>query len=341
MLNLALVGCERCGIVFSHPLPSDADLSAYYLSDRGWQRRISLDQARIDRTLEAKRAVYARHLTTLERFLGDRGRGPWRAFDFGCGLGAWLDVLKDRGWETCGLEPGERARSVAAQRHPILKAIPEEAQFDLVIVNHVLEHLRDPLVVTQALAGATRPGGHIYVSVPDFGRLPKHRDFGYVKGEQHIFSYTSSSLRSLFALATFDMVAHSNESIWHGSPDQTDRASTPIPEGLSAARLQAVGVWTGRKLELPPDPLAEALASMRGYEAHAAETIIEESRAAKKRLSRPKAKQTRAKASKGGWGRAQVRRIAKRLRWFFNTRLREAVRVRVPGLRKNARQDDG
>jgi SAM-dependent methyltransferase len=261
------VGCEVCGIVFSHPLPSDEDLDRYYSGSAGWESRIPRSQAKIERRLEVKRSRYARHLAALERVMGQSGAAdrPPKAFDFGCGLGGWLDVLKVRGWETYGLEPGPAAREVASREHAILTAVPADAVFDLVIVNHVLEHLRDPLSVSRSLAAATREGGHLYVSVPDFGRLPEHRSFSYVKNERHIFSYTSSSLHSLFALAGFELIDHSNQAGWPGEPiDKND-----------AKGLKALGVRVQRKLALPLDPLAEAIESMRAYETHEAASLIE------------------------------------------------------------------
>jgi SAM-dependent methyltransferase len=319
VLNFALMGCETCGIVFSHPLPSDDELDAYYSGESGWQHRISVDEAKIQRMLERKSAIYAGHLATIDRFIGQAkgDGGPPKAFDFGCGIGGWLKALKARGWETYGLEPGERARSIAAREHRMVTAIPDEPQFDLVIMNHALEHLRNPLAVVRALAAATKPGGHIYVSVPDFGGLPEHRDFGYVKSEHHIFSYTSSSLRSLFALAGFEMVAHSSESEW-----RRFAGDSRVP-----TRLAALGVQAGRELELAPDPLAEALASLRGYELTLRVDEVEKLIEPAKKTAHPDEKQREARRA-----RRVSRRVAKPLRGLFSVWLHAAFRVRLQRL---------
>jgi SAM-dependent methyltransferase len=317
-IKLALIGCETCGIVFSHPLPPSAELDAYYSSESGWQSRIAVNDAANSRILEYKRTLYAHDLPAIERFVGTGGSRPRKVFDFGCGLGAWLDILRARGWDTYGLEPGRRARAVAAHEHRMLTRIPDEPQFDLVILHHVLEHLRDPLAVTSALAAATKPGGHIYVSVPDFGRLHEHREFGYVKSGVHIFSYTSSSLRSLFALAGFELVAHSNESAWQSAAEGVD--------GRSITRLKAIGVPRSRELSLAPEPLTEALSSMRDYELHEAEKLY----AKKKRRPLEQRKRDRdEKQRKPGRPGRSRHRVARRLRHLFPGWLRAAVRDRV------------
>ena len=93
-------------------------------------------------------------------------KAPRRALDFGCGIGGWLDVLAADGWETAGIEPG-RAPRPRRGRHTLLEEIPAEPSLQLVVVQHTLEHLDDPLETLRRLAGATVPGGLVYVSVPN------------------------------------------------------------------------------------------------------------------------------------------------------------------------------
>jgi SAM-dependent methyltransferase len=318
-LNLALIGCESCGIVFSHPLPTDDELDRFYSDQTGWEVRIPSVEAGIAQRLEHKRVRYLLHVGALEHLIGEPAGEQRRVLDFGCGIGAWLDVLKERGWETYGIEPGPRARAIAAREHTMLEAIPTEATFDLVIANHVLEHLRDPLEVTRALGAATKVGGHLYVSVPDLGRLPAHRSMSYVANERHIFSYTSSSLRSLFALAGFELIAHSNEPSWPVEPvDKLDTKS-----------VRAFGLRVEGTVPLVPGALAEAISSMLEYEPEAAQRLVEPPSAERARTKQPppaNRKHVRA------W-RSRLRRILKRIRRFFRVWLRAAIRVRFQRLR--------
>jgi SAM-dependent methyltransferase len=301
-------------------LPSEDELARYYAQEEGWEGRIPHSEAGIQKRLQVKRARYALHLAALEGLVdGRHGDGQPKALDFGCGLGAWLDVLKARGWQTYGLEPGPRAAEIAGREHTILTAIPTAATFDLIIVNHVFEHLRDPLGVARALAAATKNSGHLYVSVPDLSGLAVHHSLSYVANERHIFSYTSSSLRSLFALSGFELIAHSNEAVWPGEPIDKD----------DAKRLKAVGVPVEGELPLAPDPLAEAIASMVGYEPHAAKRLlgVPAEQAHRKKTRAP------AKRSPVQPRRSRHGRVVKRIRRFFLVRLRAAVRMRLERLR--------
>jgi SAM-dependent methyltransferase len=51
-----------------------------------------------------------------------------------------------------------------------LETIPDDT-FDLIIVNHVVEHLRDPASVVAALCRKLRPEGHIYLEFPSLRSL--------------------------------------------------------------------------------------------------------------------------------------------------------------------------
>lgn len=247
--SLALLGCERCGLVFSHPLPSDLELAAYYSKPGGWEARVREEE--VEHKLALKRERYRGALALLAPYLEPR-RAP-KALDFGCGLGAWLDVLREAGWDTYGIEPGPTQSEVAGRRHRILQAVPSDASFDLVVVNHVLEHLRDPLSVLVSLAACTAPGGRLFVSVPDFGRLAEHRKWGYVKNERHICSYTFAAMRSMLGLAGFTSI-HLDNADWDslGSSERW--------------HLKVLAEKTGTTVEPSGYPLAEAVNALLAYE---------------------------------------------------------------------------
>lgn len=256
-LNLALLGCERCGLVFSSPSPSAEELRVYYgSSGEGWDRRIAVEPERMAVKLARKRASNARDYALLASN-AELPVGTRRALDLGCGIGGWLDVLAADGWETAGIEPGGRAAAAAGKRHRMLDEIPEEPSFELVIANHTLEHLDDPLATLQKLGRATTDGGLIYVSVPNFLHLPEHADFTYIASDKHISSFTPESLGALFALAGFELLDHSNSESWR----------TPVEHPHNLTRLAVIGRRSDAELPLPVDPLNSAIEALRGYAA--------------------------------------------------------------------------
>lgn len=167
---LRTVVCEDCGLLRTDPMPTAEDLQAYYaagyrLDYQGATRtppRFHL--VRSARDAEARYATLAPGLPANARIL-----------DFGCGSGEFLDRARRAGHDAVGVEPGRTYASYAEATYgvrvydsldDVLAA--EAAPFDLVTASHVLEHVRDPVAVLKALAGALAPDGLIHVAVPNF-----------------------------------------------------------------------------------------------------------------------------------------------------------------------------
>lgn len=267
---LTLTGCPACGIAWAHPLPEARELDAWYGSGEGWEQRPGLraqagggteGEATLKRKLDAKRPGRERETDLLLPLLTDlpsrdEGAAP-AVLDFGCGLGAWLDVFAARGWDTAGIEPGPTARAAAGTRHRMLDAPPAEPEFDLVVVQHVFEHLRDPLAHARSLSAALKPGGWAIVSVPGFDRLPHHMKFGYVSSDVHLFSYTFEGMRRMLAYAGLRVVRRLEGGGWdEGSQAgrhlkvlaRLDPGMAPIEGGdpLAPARA-ALRAWGARR----------------------------------------------------------------------------------------------
>lgn len=86
---------------------------------------------------------------------------------------------------------------------------------DAVHLNHTLEHLRDPLVALARLRAALRPGGSIWVEVPNeldalFERvrwvLLRRLTPSPSPGNPHLFFFTPRALRHLLVRAGFHAV---------------------------------------------------------------------------------------------------------------------------------------
>jgi SAM-dependent methyltransferase len=206
---VGLVGCERCGLMFTVPRPTMASLDAFYHpaddADEGW-RRISggLTKKKLDKLdtrYEPDRAMARRAVP----FILEAAEAPSAVIrpsvlDFGCGPGAYLDAFAWRGWETFGLEPNPIGQ-VAGLRHRMIEGLPAEPQFDFILLNQVLEHLLSPRETLQALAAAARSGAYIFCAVPDVDTVADHGDLRYVAAGVHINSFTATALRNVLRIA--------------------------------------------------------------------------------------------------------------------------------------------
>jgi SAM-dependent methyltransferase len=116
--------------------------------------------------------------TAFERTIGfARQRGLQRVLDVGCGAGAFLDLAREAGLHTHGLELNAQAAAVVAGKgHQVhtcrMNDFGESAKgesFDLVTAFEVVEHVPDPVKFLSEAARLVRPNGYLAISVPNRG----------------------------------------------------------------------------------------------------------------------------------------------------------------------------
>ncbi len=160
--------CRGCGLTYVDPLPSAADLALFY-AQRYRREYKSAETPRISHVFRAGR-------TALERFrtVAVLAQPPARVLDCGAGGGEFAYLLASRGYRVTGIEPNDGYRAFARAEYGI-DVCPGTlehasfcaAEFHLISLFHVLEHLRDPRAGLARLAAWLRPGGYLYIEVPN------------------------------------------------------------------------------------------------------------------------------------------------------------------------------
>jgi SAM-dependent methyltransferase len=160
-----------------------------------------------------KRRAYADRLVrNLER-----PRGGGRLLDIGCGQGAFLAEMACAGWEVQGIEPDASAAAVArAGGVPVLNTPLEEAplspeSFEAVTLNHVIEHLYDPIDALRIVHDLVRPGGVIWIATPNLesrGHDRYGRNWIGLDPPRHLALFTHSSLSRAVESAGFKVLRY-------------------------------------------------------------------------------------------------------------------------------------
>lgn len=194
--------CENCGLVFQSPRMDEGQLASFYAS--GYR---TLVQGTEEPTLKDRRVqgARARHLVAFSR---PHLQGVNRHLDIGSSTGALLEAFRAAfACQAFGVEPGEVYRRWSRNRglevFPDLGEVEESygKAFDLVSMSHVLEHLPDPVAYLRRLRERVlSPAGHLLVEVPN---LFIHRS----AEPSHLFLFTSKTLRQVFEVAGFEVVA--------------------------------------------------------------------------------------------------------------------------------------
>ncbi|MEK7855919.1 MAG: class I SAM-dependent methyltransferase, partial [Acidobacteriota bacterium] len=101
-----------------------------------------------------------------------------KAFEIGCGNCVYLSFLKKHGWDVLGVDMSQQAAEKAREAFGIevLVGQIEEAglarhSFDYIHLSHVVEHFFDPLKAMKLVADLLKPGGTLYMEVPNAGGI--------------------------------------------------------------------------------------------------------------------------------------------------------------------------
>ena len=216
------VRCRKCGLLYIHPLPNlDGAFDQVYSSDY-WEAgfgQAHTCQQTIPRLFEACQ----RQAQIVEKLIGGRGK----ALDIGCGMGEFLAVLRDRGWEVQGTEvAGYAVHHVRDTLGlPVFHGRLEEAgfpgnHFDLIKLGHVIEHLTDPRSVLQTAYPLLKPGGLLMVDTNNADGLRIRGLFAYKKlfrrpirgvynhliPPEHLYSFSEKTLRRLVEMVGFRVI---------------------------------------------------------------------------------------------------------------------------------------
>lgn len=139
---------------------------------------------------------------------------PKRVLDVGASTGIMLDLFKEDGCETWGVEPSISAKKSSEKGHKIINTNFEHAKlpenyFDVIVLNHTLEHMDDPVFVLRKAHRLLRVNGVIFVDVPNAGGiaakiLGKH--WPYRLPLEHKHQFTKESLQMEFNKSGFNVI---------------------------------------------------------------------------------------------------------------------------------------
>lgn len=118
----------------------------------------------------------------LDFFYRHLPRRPGAVLDVGCGNGAFLLRAAEAGWHVQGIEPDPiAAAQAAASGVPVhrgdVTTFTFDKPFDVITLSHVFEHLHDPQGVLSKCRQMLRPGGTLWMAMPNKEGLG-HRVYG-------------------------------------------------------------------------------------------------------------------------------------------------------------------
>ena len=256
--------CRQCSFVFLNPRPDAATVSLLYPPDYSPYQPPKVRRRGILRRL--RDAVVGRG----ERALSDRiplNRGG-SLMDYGCGAGAFAAQMRERGWNAIGMDFSPHAAATARAQYGlrvIEGTLPHPSvakeSLDAITLRMVLEHVHDPNALLRAASETLRPGGWMYICVPNLAAWG-FRAFGGawfpLRLPWHLLHFTEETLRHAVEQAglAVEIVATGGHSNWMGwSMGRAARVRPSIPLRLGGIRIVRSALarwsrWTGAGDEL-------------------------------------------------------------------------------------------
>jgi len=217
----AVLRCPRCGLRWLSPRPNAEGYrrlysSAMYFGGEG--------ASPADYGDEAKRRIdywRARIRTAVSRLGDDRTTVSF--FDYGAATGEFVRVAREEGHACIGLELSADARAAAKTRNGVSLLSADQIEevnamrFDVIHMNHVLEHMPDPLAHLRWCADRLNPRGLLVLEVPQQfdNDLDRIRRWLHVGGKRprfdayslhHTYFFNPRTMTELLRLAGFQLV---------------------------------------------------------------------------------------------------------------------------------------
>ena len=169
--------CNDCGLVYAHNIPSSSALSDYYkfhseaLINKGVNAAIS-QVGNIERYI-----TYSNNrLDKIESLISKKGK----LLDIGAGIGTFVKVARDRGWDVYGIESSQNDYKYAKEYWDIdlididFSDFSSNQSYDIITMFEVIEHFVRPWDALEKCSKLLSNGGILLVAT-------LFRDSDYVK----------------------------------------------------------------------------------------------------------------------------------------------------------------
>lgn len=228
----------QCGLVWLDPMPVEEDLGkayrVYFTHGTNEQENIvhgkwDLLLRRIFKYLKhgylATRYDYKDGVSIIQRISGyglfcypflirSLNRGvryvkhvpQGKLLDVGCGDGSYIQYMRVLGWDVKGVDfdpeavSNARARGLMVQLGDLAQQQYPDNTFDVITINHVIEHVPEPLGLLQECRRILKPDGKLVVATPNassWGHRLYGPDWRGLEPPRHLHIFTPTSLAVL------------------------------------------------------------------------------------------------------------------------------------------------
>ena len=214
--------CQNCKCIFLNPRPSFKELSKYYSSDKYY----SLSKVNLSAKTKLKIRLYEIYFNKEKNNLllklffsplkfivrGTELIKNGKVLDVGCGSGQFLYEMRELGMQPYGVEPGEFDRAsnekykLNIKNCELIYAKYQANFFDVITMNHVLEHVPNPKETLLEIKRILKKNGKFIIGVPNTNSLAYklfRKNWHQLDVPRHLIDYSASNLTYLLKKTGF------------------------------------------------------------------------------------------------------------------------------------------
>lgn len=167
--------------------------------------------------------IFLRRIKQVTKFIKSG-----KVLEIGCSTGIMLSIFKQKGFDVKGIEISRKSAEIAKNKDIDVVVGPFEKinfseKFDLVILNHTLEHLENPLGILEKIKKILKPKGYLMIDLPNFdspvAKLLRSR-WPHLLPEEHLWHFTPKAFEILLKKTDFKILSIKKASgVWDfGNP---------------------------------------------------------------------------------------------------------------------------
>lgn len=217
-----IVRCPGCRLMAVANVPED--LSPFY-SEGYFTGDTTLDgYMDYDHDKEVTTKTYQHFLDSIGSFLAADTHKTM--FEVGCATGFFMKLAEDVGWKAEGIDISDYAVKKAVSRGLVastatLELYRPSQHFGAVVMQDVIEHVKDPVDMVRRAANLIEQNGLLAVTTPDASSLwarvwGKH--WHAFVPPQHLFYFTGKNLTSILEKNGFKVVYLAHHGKWFTLP---------------------------------------------------------------------------------------------------------------------------
>ena len=162
-----IVSCKSCGFKFTNPRPDNSVLGSYYKAE-SYVSHTNSKKGIVNKLYHAVRNYTLKSKIKLVSSYVSRGT----MLDYGSGTGMFLNVCKNDGWETYGMEPDDNARKMSIEKGLDVFSDKDmvsnrDKKFNAITLWHVLEHVTDMEATLSFFKSKLNNDGVLIIAVPN------------------------------------------------------------------------------------------------------------------------------------------------------------------------------